>query len=335
MNDDQGLRLGTTLYSLTTEYHGRSYNFEQLVREVAAQGLGPGLEVVGFQSIKGFPVVTDVFADRFAALIGETGLELSCLGINADLAIDRCRDLTPDELVAYHEHQIEAAAKLGFPLVRYQFGAGPEVVRRLVPLLEKTGVKMGLEIHAPHTVDHPTILAYREMYEQVSSPMLGFIPDFGASCEHVPPSFLDYTRDLGVPEGLIEMALELWHEDVDGMDQLDAFYEKSMAAGFDERFAVELFPMFGLWSRMAPEKWMEIMPQTIHIHGKFFDFDAGGNEVTVDFPRTLKVFVEGGYNGFMSSEYEGHHFTDADAFAKLRAHHALCRSILDDLKVPA
>lgn len=330
-----GLRLGTTLYSLSTEFHGRHYSFEQIVRKVAEEKLGPGLEVVGFQSIKGFPAISDAFADRFAALIDETGLELSCLGINADGAIGRFRDLDDDELVAYHEAQLHAAKRLGFPLVRYQFAAGPDVIRRLVPLAEKLNVKMGIEVHAPHHVQHPDILAYREMYEKVGSPMLGFIPDFGASARAVPPSFYDYARDLGAPEALIEAAREVWHSDDVTMEGMHAFGERALAQGHDERFVVELYPIFGLFSRMAPEKWAEIMPQVIHIHGKFFDFAEDGTEVSVDYERTLKVFVEGGYNGFMSSEYEGHHWTDSDGFDKLRRHHALARRILAALGQPA
>lgn len=330
-----GLRLGTTLYSLTTEFHDRQYSFEQLVRKVAEDDLGPGLEVVGFQSIKGFPEITDAFADKFGELIDDTGLELSCLAINADVALDRYKHMTADESVTYHERQLKAAVKLGFPLVRYQYAAGTEVIRRLVPLAEKLGIKMGLEIHAPHHVRHPDILAYREMYEQVASPMLGFIPDFGASSQAVPPSFIDFNRSLGAPEWLINMAIEQWNENEDGWGAITHFYDTAMAKGADERFVVELYPMFGLFSRQRPEDWMEIMPQVIHIHGKFFDFDDHGIEQSVDYARTLKVFVEGGYNGFMSSEYEGHHFTDSDGFAKLRAHHALCRGILERVKEPA
>ena len=32
--NDSGLKLGTTLYSMTPAFHGREYTFEQLVRKV-------------------------------------------------------------------------------------------------------------------------------------------------------------------------------------------------------------------------------------------------------------------------------------------------------------
>ena len=327
--NDSGLKLGTTLYSMTPAFHGREYTFEQLVRKVAAEGIGPGLEVVGFQSIKGFPTITDEYADWFKGLIAETGLTLSCLGINADLRIDPDKPMSDDESVEYHARQLEAAANLGFPLVRYQYPAGPDVIGRLAPLAEKLGVKMGLEIHAPHHPNHPDVIAFREMYERVGSPMLGFIPDFGATARAVPPSFFDAQRANGVPEDLITLAQEFWVEEGEPYQRRDRYIAAARARGFQDRHIMSLVIIFGLFSRAAPESWAEIMHQVIHIHGKFFDFDENGDEIAVDYARVLPVFVEGGYDGFMSSEYEGHMWTDADGFDKIRRHHAMARRILE------
>ena len=46
---------GVTLYSFTRAFHGREYDLEGLIRKVAAEGYGPGLEVIGFSSFRGFP----------------------------------------------------------------------------------------------------------------------------------------------------------------------------------------------------------------------------------------------------------------------------------------
>ena len=37
---------GVTLYSFTRAFHGREYDLEGLIRKVAAEGYGPGLEVI-------------------------------------------------------------------------------------------------------------------------------------------------------------------------------------------------------------------------------------------------------------------------------------------------
>ena len=105
------IRLGTTLYSLTNEYHSRRYSFEELIAQVAEHGIGPGLEVVGFQSFREFPRISDKTAERFREIVRRSGLVPTCLGINADVYRDRRREMTTDESVAYHLVQLEAAAK--------------------------------------------------------------------------------------------------------------------------------------------------------------------------------------------------------------------------------
>lgn len=328
----RGLRLGTTLYSLTDEFHDRKYTFEELIRKVSKDNLGPGLEVVGFQSIRGFPKIEEQFADQFKKLIDETGLVPSCLSINADLLIDPDRPMTDDESVHYHALQIEAAAKLGFPVVRYQFPAGTEVIRRLVPIAEKFGVKLGLEIHAPHHVHHPVILAYREMYEKINSPFLGFIPDMGASASTVPPGFFDAEMNRGVSSALIELAKSYWHDDQgDPFERQAKFKTRAEELKFTPSHINNLLIIFNVFGKQDPSLWAEIIPQSVHIHGKFFDFDENGNEVAIDYKTIIPVFVKNGYNGFMSSEYEGNMWTDADGFNKLHDHHKLLNRILSNI----
>ena len=47
-----GPKLGVTLYSFTPEFHAGRYTVEQLIAKAAALDMGPGLEVIGFQSVR-------------------------------------------------------------------------------------------------------------------------------------------------------------------------------------------------------------------------------------------------------------------------------------------
>jgi len=322
------VKLGTTLYSLTNEFWQRKFDFEGLIREVARRKLGPGLEIVGFQSIRGFPEVGDAFADRFRELIAETGLTPSCFGINADDLINRDRPMTRTESVGYHETQIRAAAKLGFPIARFQYAASPEVIERLAPLAERLNVKLGLEIHAPHTIHHPDVVAYREMYARVGSPFLGFIPDFGASARDVPLCYVAYFKWRGIQPEMISKALEVWHEDMEPFARRAKFLKWADENGKDEVAAVELSPIFGLFSRQPLENWLEIMPQVVHVHGKFYGVDDSGEDNSIDYDSILPLFVRGGYRGFISSEWEGHHVNDDDGFEMVARHQVMERRIL-------
>ena len=52
---------GVTLYSFTRAFHGREYDLEGLIRKTAAEGYGPGLEIIGFSSFRGFPEIDDAY----------------------------------------------------------------------------------------------------------------------------------------------------------------------------------------------------------------------------------------------------------------------------------
>ena len=61
------------------------------------------------------------------------------------------------------------------------------------------------------------------------------------------------------------------------------------------------------------------MPQILHVHAKFYDIDENGQEPAIDYPELVRVFVEGGYRGYWSSEWEGHAFAELGEVDPLRA----------------
>jgi sugar phosphate isomerase/epimerase len=322
-------KLGSTLYSFTNEWHERRYGFEELVAEVARRGLGPGLELIGFSSIRGFPAVSDDFAAHFKDLMAQHGLTPSCLSINADMAIRRGTMMSLDEAVAYHVPQIEAAAKLGFPVVRCQFAAPAEVLVRLLPLAEKHGIRMGPEVHAPLNPESPPVLAYREAYAKAGSPLLGFIPDFGCCAFALPASYLANLRRQALPEHLIGLAQEVWHLPRDAGWKRQEFARRVEPMNADPAEVSALSVMFNILSPGEAGMWKAILPQVIHVHGKFYDFDAQGDETSIDYGAILPVFHDGGYTGFISSEWEGHlYMRGVDAFDRVARHQALVRRVM-------
>ena len=124
------MKTGITLYSATNEWVTRRYDLEGLLAAVSERGLGPGVEIVGFQTIPTFPDVTAEFARDWDALIAKYDLVPSCLGSNIDVAQRSDRLLTDDEMVASLERQLEVAHQLGFGVVRIQIGANESVIER-------------------------------------------------------------------------------------------------------------------------------------------------------------------------------------------------------------
>jgi hypothetical protein len=172
------------------------------------------------------------------------------------------------------------------------------------------------------------VLEFREMYERVGSPYLGFIPDFGASVRQVPPGHMQYFRWRGIPEQVIAKALEIWNEAGDPWERRAKFVALGERESWDRMWIVELSVIYGLFSRAPARSWLEIMPRTYHVHGKFYGFDADGTDPAIPYEELLPVFVEGGYRGYISSEWEGHQASDASGFEAIQKHQALERKIL-------
>ena len=49
----------------------------------------------------------------------------------------------------------------------------------------------------------------------------------------------------------------------------------------------------------------EMMPYAKGVSAKSYDFDADGNETTLDYPRFLKIVKAAGYTGYVGVEFEG------------------------------
>jgi sugar phosphate isomerase/epimerase len=64
---------------------------------------------------------------------------------------------------------------------------------------------------------------------------------------------------------------------------------------------------------------LEMMPFAHGVSAKTFDFDAQGNETTIDYYRMLKIVKEAGYTGHIGIEYEGERLTEEQGIAATRA----------------
>jgi len=69
----------------------------------------------------------------------------------------------------------------------------------------------------------------------------------------------------------------------------------------------------------------ELMPYAKGVSAKSYDFDAEGNETTIDYKRMLKIVLNAGYHGFIGIEYEG---SRLDEYEGIRA----TKKLLDRLR---
>ena len=323
------IKLGLTLYSLTSEWAAGRYDLAGLLDAVDAAGIGPGIEIVASQTLRTYPLVTDEFVREWRDAFDRHGFVPSSFGANLDMGRRRERDMTPDEEYEFTVAQFRSARALGFPLVRIQ-SAQPELIRRLMPVAEELDLTLGWEIHAPIGPNSPKVLAIRELYDEIDSPRLGFVADFSSTMHAMAPTTLrKLTAMAGLTPDDIDRLQQIWATDADINAQhgefVDYLRSRDIAPESLGSFARLAFNMHG---KVDPREWADIMPRIVHVHAKFYDIDESGNEPAIDYPELVRVFVEGGYSGFFSSEWEGHAFADlgeADPIDLVRKQHDLIR----------
>lgn len=326
------IKLATSLFSYAYEWNSGAYTLEQVIAKTRQMDLGTGLEIIGFQSLKGFPYITEAQTTEVKRLLDKYEFEPVCLDANIDVAIRRHQYLNIDETVEYIKPQITAAQRLGFPILRIQMTAKPEVIRKVVSFAEKANVKLGMELHTPYAVNHPAVMALRELYAEINSPHLGFVPDMGTCMRQIPNALLGSFKEVGVTDEMIDITKEIWQKDAPMPAKFGELYERTSALGATPPQIGRLNMAFSMNGRQPIELWKEVMPQVIHLHGKFYGFDENGEEPSIDYPMILKTFIDGGYQGYIASEYEGSAFTDEfDAFDMVEKQHRLFKKILQSL----
>lgn len=345
MSDDNGIAgtgitLGITLYSLTSEFAAGLYTPETLIKAVADEGLGPGVEFNIAQLLRTYPDVDDDFVRLWRDSMDRYGLQPSAVGTNLDMGRRKDRDMTPDEEYDFLARQLTTADKLGFRTVVIRM-AGKELLRRLLPLAEKYDQRLAYELHAPAGPNDSKIMGIREVYDELDPDRerLGFTADFSSTMHSLSPTLLRTLRQMGMPEEYIPVMQEIWRKPAPMHVRNQEFENFLTAENFDFArlgpFTRLAFNMHGL---VPPEEWMDIMPRIFHVHTKFYDIDDDGNEPAMDVPRIIRQFVDGGYRGYLSSEWEGHAFADlgeADPIDLVRKQHALIRRSIEDLVVTA
>ena len=73
----------------------------------------------------------------------------------------------------------------------------------------------------------------------------------------------------------------------------------------------------------------ELMPFARAVSAKSYDFDAAGNETSIDYRRMMKIVVDAGYDGYVGIEYEGSRLPEVEGIEATRD---LLEVVRDELK---
>lgn len=314
------VQLGVRLFSFRN-----LYPLDEAFRRIAAFGV-TGFDVTASQTVAQYPWPTESYIESFKDLYRKHGLELLSYDGNIDLGIRPDRHLTDEEMFFNARNDVLAAARFGARFHRVQWHLPPHVLERLAPYCEMLGIRAGIEIHSPLKPGSPVIQEYVRMFERVKSPWIGLIPDFGAFASKPRREQVLQAQREGIAQETIDRVIA---GVLAGVHPTVAAAAVEAAGGGEKelRFLGRMYHSgFG-----TPdfEGLKRILPYSFHFHGKFYSFDEDGNDSCIPLETLLPLIRDSGYDGWITSEYEGHmDGTETDPAEMVGRQLALYRRIL-------
>lgn len=347
------IKRSVSLYSYQDEYYNGQLDLEGCLRETAKTG-ATGVELLAEQMIKKFPlpIETQEFRDQWFTWLKQYGLEPSCYDAFLEMKLFDNRMNTTKENIDMMKRDLRLASMLGFKNLRTLVSTPMDVIEGSLDYAAEVGVKIGLEVHAPFSLNSGWADGYMEMIHRTGTKHFGFIPDMGIFCKNIP----DIVRTKALKKGASEECLKIVDDAyanriAKGFTKIKydlnlgkANMEYRMANGMQEMMdAVKAagggpadFEYAGssfTYSWSEPQDLIDNIDYIFHTHAKFYNVSEDYLETAVAIPEVVEAFKKAGYKGYLSSEYEGgehlRHHGEVDSIEQVRRHQEAMRRAIE------
>lgn len=336
MQPGNAIKRGVSLYSFQEEYFQRTMSLEDILATCGRLDIR-GIEIIGDQMIRGYPDISEEFIKQWHGWLEKYELTPVCLDMFLDWNKYNGRSMTEDERVESISRDIVNANRLGCPIIRVIHDVEPEILERLAATAEKYKVTLALEVHAPSDLDSPLEQRLIQMFERVQSPSLGFTIDLGIYCQRLPRIVSQRFLREGMPPQVVDYLVEAYNNGtILKPGQVDEANESLgdrvvKLGGRDKDIYLAYMGTHMIYSN--PRGLLDYMGHIKHVHAKFYEMLPDETEYSIPYEEIIPVFLEGGYSGYLSSEYEGNRWIH-DAFAvdsteQLKRHTTMLKRLLE------
>ena len=323
------VKRGVSLYSFQEEFFLRKMTLEDCIAACAEMG-ALGIETIGEQMMPGFPNLSDEFYDQWHGWMDKYGVVPTCHDSFIDTKKYKGRLMTDEEMLAATLRDLKHASRLGCTVVRTQRLTPPHICEQAVPYAEEHNVRMGIEIHAPHTFDSDVMQVHYEMMEKLDSPYYAFLPDMGTYEKRFPRVRSERHIRNGAKREIVKYICDAY-ENREDLDKVGVEVEKM--GGGELELAVLNDAKRIIYD--DPRRLLDFKHRIIHIHAKFYEMLDDGTEYSIPYEDVVPVLIEAGFDGYLSSEYEGNrHIQDVfevDSVEQVRRQHEMFKRLLGEV----
>jgi len=214
-------------------------------------------------------------------------------------------------------------------------------------------VKIGLEVHAPFSLNSSWADGYMEMITRTGTKYFGFIPDMGIFCKNIPDVVREKFLRQGAKEECLKIVDDCYAERVakgfvkikydlnlgkanmeyrmaNGMAEMMEAVKKAGGGPADLGYAGSSFT----YSWSDPQDLIDNIDYIFHTHAKCYNTSADYVETATAIPEVVAAYKKAGYNGYLSTEYEGgEHLRadfDVDSIEQVRRHQEALRRCIEE-----
>ena len=248
-----------------------------------------GIEILANSHIDSYPKLSDAYVEKWQYLCERYRVEPAEYGHWVDTRLYKTRDISMEEAKEKLVNDFRIANRLGFHILRTKLGV---INEELAP------VENWREIIK-------SVLAEAEKYDVVMCPEIHLTTVLS---DQFVTDYVDFIEETGTKNFGLNIDLSV----------------------FQNRFDVPGVVVYNPDCKHSqPEEIIPLLPYVKCIHAKFNKMDEDFNELTIPYPKILKILQEQGWEGYLLSEYEGEN-KDVPGYVsqEMRKHHVMMKRIL-------
>lgn len=291
---DGVFRYGVSLYSFMHDF-GTVLDLETALAAVADTG-ATGVEILGEGHVPNYPEPTTAWIDQWFSLLEKYSLEPTNYGSWIDTRLHPGEGMTAREGAAALQRDLRLANRLGFGFVRPKIGV---VSSDLIPdPIWTESVEHSLDLaHELGVIICPEIHSPTPIKHPVVDDYIALIERTG-------------TKNFGL---LIDTGI---------------FQDRPIPLREGE--TRETRPAFLDGIGVDPADFADVAQYVVFVQAKFHDISENLEDQQIPWRPVLQSLKDAGYNGYLSSEYEGER-TPWRSIEQVRRQHSLIRTIASEL----
>jgi sugar phosphate isomerase/epimerase len=322
-----GIKRGVSLYSFQEELFLGQMTIDDCFAFAASIG-ATGVEILPEQNMPGFPNISDADVAWWKDTAARHGVELTCYDMFLDTKVRKDRPMTDEEQVASIVRDLKLCNRLGIRNMRILVFVRPDILEKCVPYAEELDVHMGVEVHAPWHMEHAWILRTVEVADRLGTKHLGLLPDMGIFNKHYPPVWRDRFIRQGARPEIADFIVQQHEEKI--MAEYTIYEVAVKMQG--NKAEVGMAEMLRHTPYSNPKRIKDYIPYFRHIQAKFYEVDESLNDPSIAYEEVIPALIEGGWEGYLSSEYEGNRWIQdvqpVDSREQVRRQHRMFQRLL-------